>query len=114
MMDLSTVGFLFESLVTRDLRVYSSPIRGEVYHYRDSNDLEIDNIIVLRDGRWAAIEIKLGSFEIEKAAINLLKLKEITKDDNKEPSFLAVVYGGEYSYIRPDGVYVISIGNLKD
>ncbi|MDR1690730.1 MAG: DUF4143 domain-containing protein, partial [Candidatus Methanoplasma sp.] len=64
--DPNTAGFMFESLCYRDLCVYSSASGGRVYHYRDSNDLEIDNIVELPDGRWGAFEVKLGDFEVDK------------------------------------------------
>ena len=112
--DLKTFGFLFESLVIRDLRIYAQKLNGSVYHYRDKNDLEVDAIIHLKNGKWGAIEVKLGSNEIDKAVLNLLKLKEkINIDKMNSPSFLAVVTGTQFGYKRPDGVYVIPIGCLK-
>ncbi|MCL1984070.1 MAG: DUF4143 domain-containing protein [Methanomassiliicoccaceae archaeon] len=113
--DLKTFGFLFESMCVRDLRVYAQMLDGEVFHYRDGYGLEADIVIRLDDGRWAAAEAKLGSKEIEDAAKNLLKLKD-TVDTEKmgEPSFLMVLTAGEYGYRRPDGVFVIPAGCLKD
>ena len=70
--DFETFGLLFESLCTRDLRVYAQANDGDVFHYRDKTDLESDLIIKLHDGRWAAVEIKLGNSYIEEAAKNLL------------------------------------------
>lgn len=113
--DFNTFGFLFESLCTRDLRIYSDANGGNVFHYRDKYDLEADIIVSLRDGRWAAIEVKLGHNQIEEAARNLLKLKEkINTDKMGEPSFLMVINGGEYAYKRSDGVLIVPIGCLKD
>lgn len=113
--DFNTFGFLFESLCTRDLRIYSDANGGNVFHYRDKYDLEADIIVSLRDGRWAAIEVKLGHNQIEEAARNLLKLKEkINTDKMGEPSFLMVITGGEYAYKRSDGVLIVPIGCLKD
>jgi predicted AAA+ superfamily ATPase len=113
--DFNTFGFLFESLCIRDLRIYSQVLDGEVFHYRDKNGLEADAIVHLKDGRWGAIEVKLGSKEIEEACENLLKLKSIINlDKMKDPSFLMVLTGTEIAYQRKDGVYIVPIGCLKD
>lgn len=112
--DFNLFGFLFEDFCVRDLRIYLQPLRGTVYHYHDNNNLEADAILRLQDGRWAAVEVKTGSKEIEAAANNLLKLAS-TVDTSKvsDPSFLMVLTGGEYAYRRDDGVYVVPIGCLK-
>jgi hypothetical protein len=111
--DLKTFGLLFESLCIRDLRIYSQMIDGEVFHYRDSYDLEADAVIHLNNGRWGAAEIKLGPDEIDKAAENLKKLRErVDTDEMKEPAFLMVLTGTEYAYRRDDGVLVIPAGCL--
>ncbi len=113
--DFNTFGFLFEALCTRDIRIYAQACDGDVFHYRDKSGLKSDLIVRLRDGRWAAIEVKLGGKQEEIAAENLLKLK--SKIDAKkmgEPSFLMVLTGGQYSYRRKDGVLVVPIGCLKD
>lgn len=113
--DFKTFGFLFESLCTRDLRVYAQAIDGDIFHYRDKSELEADLIVKLRDGRWAAVEIKLGNKEIEEAANNLLALrKKIDTDKMNHPSFLMVLNGGNVAYKRADGVLVVPIGCLKD
>ena len=112
--DFKFFGFLFESLVTRDLRIYSQLIDGEVFHYRDKNELEADIIIRLHDNRWAAVEVKLGNKEIEEGARHLLALqKKVDTDKVGDPSFLMIVTGGQYAYRRTDGVYVVPIGCLK-
>ena len=113
--DLKTCGFLFESLVTRDLRVYAQPLDGDVYHYRDKSGLEADLIIRLADGRWGAVEVKLGVGQIDEAATNLLKLKEkINETKTGSPAFLLVVSGTcPYAMKRPDGILVVPIGCLK-
>ncbi len=114
--DFKTFGFMFEALCLRDLKIYAQALNGNVYFYRDKNGLESDAIIHLKDGRWGAIEIKLGSPDaIEDAAKNLLKLSNIvdTEEMNK-PSFLMILTAGKYSYLRTDGVYVISITTLKN
>ena len=113
--DFNTFGLLFESLCVRDLRVYSQSIDGEVYHYRDRNGLEVDAIVELHDGRWGAVEVKLGSEEEEKAAKDLLKLREkVDLERMGEPSFLMILTGTKYAYRRKDGVCVVPIGCLKN
>lgn len=113
--DFNYLGFLFESLCDRDLRIYAEAIDGQVFHYRDASGLEADAVIVLNDGRWAAVEIKLGKKEIEDAAKHLLELKaKVNTDKMKEPSFLMILTGSEYAYQREDGVFVVPIGCLKD
>jgi len=113
--DFNTFGLLFESMVIRDLRVYAGSLNGKVYYYRDKQGNEIDAIIELADGRWGAIEIKMGSNEEELAAKNLLKFKR-SVDTSKagEPSFLAIITATQVAYLREDGVWVIPIGCLKD
>ena len=112
--DFKTFGFLFESLCTRDIRVYAQINDGDVFHYRDKSGLEADMIVCLRDGRWGAIEVKLGNKEIENAATNLLALKEkIDTDKMKEPSFLMVLTGGQFAYQREDGVLIVPLGCMK-
>ena len=111
MKDFETFGFLFESIVTRDLRVYVENIGGNVYYYNDSSGLEVDLIIELEDGSWAGIEIKLGSDELDKASANLLKLAAISE---VKPSFLMIITNTEMAYKRPeDGIYVVPLGCLK-
>lgn len=113
--DFNTFGLLFESLCIRDLRVYAQAIDGEVFHYRDKSGLEADAIVHLKDGRWGAVEVKMGAKEIEKAAENLKILREkINLDKMKEPSFLMVLTATELGYRRNDGVYIIPIGCLRD
>jgi predicted AAA+ superfamily ATPase len=113
--DFNTFGFLFESLCTRDMRIYLQANDGDVYHYLDKNGLESDMIVCLRDGRWAAIEVKLGNKQIEEAAENLKKLaNKVDMDKMGKPSFLMVLTGGEYAYRRNDGVLVVPIGCMKD
>ena len=113
--DFAYFGFLFESMCIRDLRVYAQAIDGEVFHYRDASNLESDAVICLHDGRWAAIEIKLGSKEIEEAAEHLLELKaKVDTVKMKKPSFLMIITGTEFAYRRNDGVFVVAIGCLKN
>ena len=113
--DFNSFGLLFESLCIRDLRVYSQAIDGEVFHYRDRNGLEADAVIHLKDGRWGAVEVKMGAREIETAADNLKSLRDkINVDKMKEPSFLMVLTATEFGYQRYDGVYIVPIGCLRD
>lgn len=113
--DFNTFGYLFESLCIRDLRIYAEALGGKVFHYRDKSGLECDAVVVLRDGRWGAVEIKLGSNEFEKAAENLRKFSEIIdhKKMNK-PSFLMILTGTKLGYEREDGVLIVPVGCLKD
>lgn len=113
--DFEYFGFLFEALCTRDIRIYAQANDGDVFHYKDKSGLEADLIIRLRDGRWAAIEVKLDNKQIELAAENLLKIKaHIDEDKMGEASFLMVITGGQYAYLRKDGVLVVPIGCLRD
>lgn len=113
--DFNTFGLLFESLAVRDLRIYAQAIDGEVFHYHDKDELEADAVIHLKDGRWAAVEVKMGAKEIETAAKNLLALeKKINTDKMRAPSFLMILTAGEYTYRRQDGVYIVPIGCLRD
>jgi len=113
--DLETFGLVFETLCVRDLRIFAEAIGGSVYHYRDSNGLECDAVIHLRNGHYGLVEIKLGGDRlIEEGAKNLLKLANIIDTTRMpEPSFMMVLIGvGKYAYRRKDGVYVVPIGCL--
>ncbi len=113
--DFQHFGFLFEALCTRDIRVYAQANDGDVFHYRDKSGLESDLIVRLRDGRWAAIEVKLGKKQTDEAAKNLLALKaRIDEDKMGKASFLMVITGGQYAYRRKDGVLVAPIACLRD
>lgn len=115
--DLNTFGFVFENLCMRDLKVYAESINGDVYHYRDSSNLEVDAVIHLRNSSYGLVEIKLGGDKlIEDGVKNLLKLKEkIDTSKMKNPSFLMVLTGtGSYAYQREDGIYIVPIGCLKN
>lgn len=121
-LDLNTFGFVFECLCFRDLRVYSQALGGSLSYYRDRTGLEADAVLHLEDGRYALIECKLGSREIEDAAKHLLEIKRLVQEANarnehfklREPDLLMVLTGGEMAYTRTDGVKVIPIGCLKD
>lgn len=113
MEDLNTFGFFFESLCVRDLRVYSDALRGRVRHYHDANDLEVDAIVELRDGRWGAIEIKLGAGDVPQAEENLMTLRDnVIADGGREPSFMMVLIATGYVSTTPNGVMVVPIGCL--
>ena len=113
--DLNTFGFIFESLCMRDLKIYTGSHGGDITFYRDEKDFEVDAILRTSGGKWGAIEIKLGAGYIDEAANNLLKFKDrVDIDKCGEPSFLMVLTGADYSYKRDDGVYVVSIGTLKN
>lgn len=112
--DPLTFGFLFETLCVRDLRVYSEAIGGSVHHYRDEGQgLEVDAIVQLRDGRWGAIEVKLGSDEaIEKGARSLRRFAEELEPGVRPPEFLLVLTATGKAHARDDGVLVTPIGCL--
>jgi len=113
--DFNTFGLLFESMAMRDLRVYSDSLNGNVFYYRDKTGNEVDAVIELSDGRWGAIEIKMGSNEEEKAAENLIKFKNnVNTEKMGKPSFLAIVTATQVAFQRDDGVWVIPLGCLKD
>ena len=112
--DFNTFGFMFEDLCARDLRVYAQANDGDVSHYHDKKNLECDLVVELRDGRWAAVEVKMGMHEEEDAAKNLLALAaDVGEQRMLKPSFLMILTGGRYAYRREDGVYVVPIGCLK-
>ena len=115
--DLNTFGFLFETLCVRDLRVYADALNGSVYHYRDKDGQECDAVIHLRNGKYGLIEIKLGGDKLINEGVKSLKAMEAKIDTGRmnTPSFLMVLTGtGDYAYRRPDGVYVVPIGALKN
>jgi predicted AAA+ superfamily ATPase len=111
--DLKFTGFLFESMVVHDLRVYGQANDAKVYHYRDSSGLEVDSIVQKYNGDWCAFEIKLGIGEIEEAAANLLRFAALV-DPQKSgmPKSLNIITGTGMSYTRKDGINVISFASL--
>ena len=113
--DLTTMGYLFESLCVRDLRVYARSMGGGVYHYRDKSGLEVDAVVRLASGAWGAVEIKLGGERrIEEGAANVLALAaKVDREHTPAPSFCMVLTGGRYAYTRPDGVHVVPVGCLR-
>ena len=121
-LDLKTFGFIFECMCIRDLKVYSQPMGGKVSYYHDRYGLEADIVLHLDDQRYALIECKLGSRDIEEGAKHLLEMQKLIREKNKnerqmplrEPDLLIVLTGGEIAYTREDGVKVIPLGCLKN
>jgi predicted AAA+ superfamily ATPase len=115
MNDLKAFGLLFETLCVRDLRVYSQPLRGEVYHYRDKNGLECDAVVHLPNGSYGLVEVKLGGESaIEEGAGTLKRLSSVIDSDRmKSPAFMMVLTAvGSFAYRRRDGVLVVPITTL--
>ena len=114
--DLETFGFLFEDLVERDLKIYAESFGANLCHYQDYNNKEIDAVVELKDGKWCAFEIKLGANQIDKAATELVALRnDIEKNGGVAPSVLCVICGlSNAAYVRPDGVFVVPITALKN
>lgn len=114
--DLNLLGFLFESMVERDLLTYVEAFDAKLYHYQDYRNNEIDAIVELEDGSWCGIEIKLGANQIEEAASNLVKINnEIIQEGGKAARSLCVICGlTNAAYKRKDGVYVVPITSLKN
>lgn len=114
--DLETLGFMFEALCERDLKIYAESFGANLYHYQDYKNQEIDALIELSDGNWCAFEIKLGANQIDAAAANLLEIKKQIEADpkGKLPAVLCVLCGmAGAAYCRPDGVFVVPITALK-
>ena len=115
--DLETLGFLFEALCERDLKIYAESFGANLYHYQDYSGREIDAVIELSDGSWCAFEIKLGANQIDAAAENLIKNRDaIARDEKgKPPAVLCVLCGlANAAYRRADGVFVVPITALKN
>ncbi|MCF0178428.1 MAG: ATP-binding protein [Bacteroidales bacterium] len=119
--DLNTFGFIFECMCIRDLKVYSQPLGGSVSYYHDRYGLEADIVLHLDDGRYALIECKLGSRDIDEGASHLLEIKRLIHEYNgkypkqkmREPDLLIVLTGGEFALTREDGVLVVPLACLK-
>ncbi len=118
---LKTFGFIFEQMCIRDLKAYTIDMHSHVSYYRDRYGLEADVVLHLADGRYALIECKLGSAEIDKGAEHLLKIRNLIREKNKtekqvpicEPNLLIILTGGHTAYTRNDGVKVIPLATLK-
>lgn len=119
---LKTFGFIFEQMCARDLRAYTPGFGNHLSYYRDRYGLEADLVLHLDDGRYALIECKLGSREIEDGSKHLLEIKRLIREANKtekqtplrEPDLLIILTGGSIAYTRPDGVKVIPLACLRD
>lgn len=114
--DLNTLGFLFEALCERDLKIYAESFDADLYHYQDYNNNEMDAVIAMPDGKWCGFEIKLGANQIDMAAENLIKIKnEIKASGGIAPDSLCVICGlSNAAYQRPDGVFVVPITALRN
>ena len=115
MKDLRFLGFLFESLVVRDLRIYAQAADAEVFHYREKDGLEVDAIVDAGDGRWAAFEVKLGDRWVDAGVASLLRLRDRlrgNRDGYSEPSALCVIVPGGGGYRMENGVSVVPVGAL--
>lgn len=120
--DFKTLGFLFESLCIRDLKIYSTSLDGNISYYHDRYGLEADGVLHLNDGRYALIEFKLGSNEIDEGAKHLNEIERLIMMYNEKekqcpiglPNLKLVITGTQYGYKREDGVFVVPIGCLKD
>ena len=115
--DLNTFGFLFESLVERDLRIYAETFGGKIYHYQNYRNQEIDAVIELENGNWCAFEIKLGANQIDAAAQNLISIQnQIKKEEGRRPPKVLCVISGlsNAAYQREDGVFVVPLTSLKN
>lgn len=115
--DLDSFGLFFEDFAVRDLAIYAQAHGGEIRHYRDNAGLECDAIVHLEDGRWGAVEIKLGGdklIEEGAATLNLLKTKITGKSDEPAPSFMMVLTARGSLYQRKDGIFVVPINCLRE
>lgn len=119
---LKTFGFIFEQMCIRDLRAYTMGTGGRVAYYRDRYGLEADIVLHLENGKYALIECKLGSMEVDEGAEHLLKLQQLIREYNsregqaplREPDLLMILTGGRMAYTRPDGIKVVPLGALRD
>ncbi|MBQ7479324.1 MAG: ATP-binding protein [Selenomonadaceae bacterium] len=115
--DLNTFGFLFESLVARDLSIYAQTFGAKLFHYQDYRNREIDAVIELENGDWCAFEVKLGANQIDAAAAGLLKIRNqiAAEEGGKPPKVLCVICGlSNAAYQREDGVFVVPISALRN
>ena len=113
MNDLNTFGFMFESLVERDLKIYANYLDGHLYHFRDNvSGLEVDSILEFKGGEYAAIEIKLGNNKVEEAKANLIKFANSMV---KKPKFMCVITANStyVGYDKENEIYVLPITALK-
>ena len=119
--DFNTLGYLFENLVSRDMKIYMESLAGEVYQYHDRSGLECDLVLKAKNGDYALIEVKLGDSKIKEGCQNLLTINNLIMKAEKKgrtklrkPKFMAVITSKNYAYKTDEGVYVIPIGCLKN
>ena len=115
--DLNTMGFLFETMCVRDLRVYAEALGGSVYHFRNKAGLECDAVVHLRNGSYGLIEIKLGGEKLIREGVETLTslTESIDTSKMKEPAFRMILTAADqYAYRREDGICVVPVGCLKD
>jgi predicted AAA+ superfamily ATPase len=111
--DLNATGYFFENLVLRDVRIYAQKLGGQVHHWRDQNQNEVDVVVTLPDGRWCAFEVKMNPADADKAAAALLSFAEkVDQGKAGPPAALGVITTTGFAYRRPDGVTVLPIGTL--
>ena len=111
--DLGATGFFFENLAVRDVRVYVQRLGGQVHHWRDQNQHEVDIVVTLPDGRWGAFEVKMNPSDCDKAAASLLSFaQKVDQQQSGPPAALGVITSTGFTYRRPDGVRVLPIGTL--
>ena len=115
--DLNTMGFLFETMCVRDLRVYAEALGGSVYHFRNKAGLECDAVVHLRNGSYGLIEIKLGGKRLIREGVETLTslTESIDTSKMKEPAFRMILTAADqYAYRREDGICIVPVGCLKD
>lgn len=111
--DLHATGFFVENLVVRDVRIYAQKLGGQVHHWRDQNQNEVDVVVTLPDGRWGAFEVKMNPADTDKAAACLLSFaKKVDQGKASPPAAPGVITATGFAYRRPDGVTVLPIGTL--
>ena len=113
--DLNTFGFMFEAMVERDLRAYCLNMGAELFHYQDYENRELDAVVEMSDGDWAAVEIKLGAAQEDEAARNLIAVRDAVVADGKRAprAMIAVIGKSAATYRRDDGVIVASPFHLR-
>ena len=109
--DPETLGFLFESAVIHDLLAHTEALGGHLYHYRDSNGHEIDAVITMPNGSWAAIEVKIGGGQVQRGAQSLASA--IAQIDMAPPAFKAVIIGTGFRATLPDGTITFPLHELR-
>lgn len=113
--DFESFGFVFETMVIRDLKAYAMALNGDVYHYRDSSGLECDAVLHCRNGSYALIEVKISQVREDDGARTLNALKnKIEREGKIAPAFMLIITATGYAHRRADGIYVVPIGCLKD